>query len=79
MEIVKPESKVQLPLDELKATHDIYATIVMTYKQRIQWYVEEFKGVEQIISFCENMTKTIRAQIEEIEPPKTPDEKEKMQ
>lgn len=57
-------------LDVLKQTHDYYVIITQTFKQRVQWYHEEFEGVDNIIKFCQNMAAETKKKIEEIEPPK---------
>ena len=60
-------------LKQKKAAHDYIATAVQVLTTRVQFYVEEFEGIHQTISFLKNMLAQIKADIEKIEPPKKHD------
>lgn len=53
-------------LDTLKLTHDYYLTIEQVFKTRVQWYHEEFEGVQKIISFALLMSNKLKQDIDAI-------------
>lgn len=57
----------------LKITHDYYLTIEHVFKTRVQWYHEEFQGVQDIISFASLMTSKLKQDIDSLEPKKEED------
>jgi hypothetical protein len=63
-EVLKPS------IDQLKKFHDFYVTSAQILSQRIQFYVEEFDTVKELVEFHKNMALKIREDIEKLEPKK---------
>lgn len=67
-EVLTEEQKNEL--NQKKAAHDYLATAINIITTRVHFYVEEFEGTWQTVSFLKNMLAQIKADIEKIEPPK---------
>lgn len=52
-------------IDQLKSVHDLYATTVQILTQRVQFYAEEFDGVNKLIQFYLEQMKELKAKIGE--------------
>ena len=61
-------TELEKELNELKKAHDLYATAHHILSHRIQFYAEEFKGVEEILEFFKKLAQEIKAKVETLEP-----------
>lgn len=57
-------------LKEMKQAHDYFATAAHILKTRVQFFVEEFQGIANILHFLEANQANLKKLIDEIEPPK---------
>jgi hypothetical protein len=55
-------------IDELKKVHDYYASTLQILRTRIQFYFEEFAGVQELNAFYSKLLQDIRSDIEALEP-----------
>lgn len=62
-------------LDALKKSHDYYATAIQLLTTRVQYFHEEFQGVANVVQFLTHFRDTLKAEIEQIEPPKKEEKK----
>lgn len=60
-------TELEKELNELKKAHDLYATAHHILSHRIQFYSEEFKGVEEILEFFKKLAQEIKAKVETLE------------
>lgn len=56
-------------LAALKQAHDMYATACHMLKTRVQFFHEEFDGVQSLIGFFSALKEQVLTKIHEIEPP----------
>lgn len=54
-------------INDLKKLHDIHATTINILTSRIQFYFEEFKGVQEMIQLYTGLCEQLKKQIEELE------------
>lgn len=59
----------QKKLENLKVAHDCYATILMHYQTRFQFYAEEFEGIHTLIGFVRAQKEALTKAVHELEPP----------
>lgn len=59
----------QTKLTHLKTAHDCYATILMHYQTRFQFYAEEFEGIHTLIGFVRAQKEALTKAVYELEPP----------
>jgi archaellum component FlaC len=55
-------------IDELKKVHDYYAATIQILRSRVQFYFEEFEGVQELNMFYSKLIQDIRSDIEALEP-----------
>jgi len=56
-----------MQIDELKKLHDYHATVCQILTQRVQFYVEEFEGVQNLVQFYSKMCAELKIKIEAAE------------
>lgn len=56
-----------MQIDELKKLHDYHATVIQIITQRVQFYVEEFQGVSELVEFYKKMCIELKSKIEALE------------
>lgn len=64
------EKNNQVNLDALKQSHDYFATAIHVLRTRVQFFYEEFEGIQKTVSFLEANRANLAKMIDEIEPPK---------
>jgi len=69
------KTELEKELNELKKAHDLYATAHHILSHRVQFYAEEFKGVEEILEFFKKLAQEIKAKVETLEPKEKAEEK----
>lgn len=63
------EQPVNQDLKYLKIAHDNHATVCHLLKTRVQFFHEEFQGIQELVGFYGALRDQLRTKIEEIEPP----------
>ena len=63
------ETPAMTELHALKIAHDQYATACHLFKTRVQFYHEEFKGIQELVGFFSALRDQCKTKIEQIEPP----------
>lgn len=56
-------------LKYLKTAHDYHSTVCHLLKTRVQFFHEEFQGIQEIVGFYGALRDQLKAKIEQIEPP----------
>lgn len=57
-------------LNALKQSHDLFATAIQVLTTRVQYFHEEFEGIQKVVSFLRVLRQQTQNDIEKIEPPK---------
>jgi hypothetical protein len=55
-------------LKYMKIAHDRHATVVHLFKTRVQFFFEEFLGIQELVAFYEALRDDLLKKIQEIEP-----------
>lgn len=57
-------------LNALKQSHDLFATAIQVLTTRVQYFHEEFEGIDKTVQFLRVLRDQTKTDIEKIEPPK---------